>query len=401
MPRDTSQTPYDLRRVPNCESLTLYRIRRSRYWQYRFRLLGKGRYKRGSTKSEEFRNATDEAKAIWMAHLADRGTLTIPREKQFGHHVKQLQAEQEKKVTRKLRNARFAKTDNPRLKALEEFFKNDPIDAIDGQRIGDFQDHLYEQNPTISKATIRHYFVVLRKVFKQAALTGVIQSLPQFPDAGGTSGINPRTGFTREEYKTLRDHLKEKAATDQQYAEVYDVVLLLTNSLLRPSEVKYLTHWDIRVGKDKVGETLYIRPPNPKVKAYDYETYTMSGAVEAYKRMQERYPAKDSFIFFAKTESRNYAIEMLGRLFGKALAELGMKQTRDGKRTLYSLRHSGITWRLEDGEGSIFAVAKWARTSVAMIEKFYSTTYNLNADAPQLRGRGRRRSSQPNRNRVK
>jgi len=390
MPRDTSQTPYDLRRVLNCESLTLYRIRRSRFWQFRFRLIGEARYKRGSTKSEDIRNATEQAKAIWMAHVAARETLTIPREKQFGHHVKQLQAEQEKKVTRKLRNPRFAKTDTPRLKALEEFFKNDLIDAIDGQRIGDFQDHLYEQNPKISRATIRHYFVVLRKVFKQAAMTGVIQSLPQFPDAGGTSGINPRTGFSIEEYKTLRDHLKKKAATDPRYAEVYDVVLLLTSSLLRPSEVKYLTHQHVKVGKDTAGKTLFIRPPNPKVKAYDYETFTMEGAVEAYKRMLQRYPTKDSFIFFAKTENRNYAIEMLGKLFGKALVELGMKQTRDGKRTLYSLRHSGISWRLQRGEGTVFDIARWARTSVEMIEKHYASVYKLGAVAPQLRSQGRK-----------
>jgi hypothetical protein len=405
MPRDTSQTPYDLRRVPNCESLTIYRIPRSRFLQYRFRLIGKKRYKRGSTQCEDLRKATDVAKAIWLTHVSERERLNIPREKQFGHHVKQLQIEQEKKVAREQRNPRFAKTDGYRLKALEEYFKDDPVDAIDGQRIRDFQDHLYEQNPKISKVTMKHYFVVLRKVLKQAAMAGAIQTLPQFPDVGGSSGINPRTGFTLEEYKKLRDHLKKKAATDSQYAEVYDLALFLTNSLLRPSEVKYLTHQHVRFDKDSAGKTLRIRPPNPKVKAYDYETFTMEGAVEAYKRMLTRYPETESYVFFAKTQNRDYALRMVGDLFGQALTELGMKQTRDGRRTLYSLRHSGISWRLENGEGQVFDVARWARTSVAMIEKYYASAYRLDAVAPQLRSRGRKptslRSSQAGGNRVK
>ena len=66
-----------------------------------------------------------------------------------------------------------------------------------------------------------------------------------------------------------------------------------------------------------------------------------------------------------------------------------MRQTTAGKRTLYSLRHSAISWRLEDGEAQIFDIAKWARTSVAMIEKFYASAYQLDAVAPQLRARKR------------
>lgn len=382
MPRDISQTPYDLRRVPNCETLTIYRIPRSRFWQYRFRVLGQGRYKRASTKSESSSEATLRAKQSWLEHYTTRERM-IPQQKRIELHIDRLQAEQEKKVTRGQRGARFASTDEHRFKALKEFFKDDAIDTIDGQRIRDFQDHLYDENPSISKATVRHYFVALRKVLKQAALTGSLQALPQFPDAGGTSGINPRTGFSLEEYKTLRDHLKRKGATDARYAEVYDLVLFLTNSLLRPSEVKHLTHQHIRTTK-KEGPKLFVRPPNPKVKAYNYETFTMPGAEQAYSRMRERYPEENSFIFFPSIANRDYALRVVGELFGQALEELGMKQTPDGKRTLYSLRHSGISWRLEKGDGQVFDIAKWARTSVAMIEKFYASAYKLNAVAPQL-----------------
>ena len=389
MPRDTSQNPFDLRRVPNCETLTLYRIPRSRYWQYRFRVLAEGKYKRGSTGAEDFREATLNAKRIWLEHYSVRDKM-IPREKRIESHIKLLIADDEKKVARGLRAGSLVKKGRYQLAAIGEFFKDDAIDTIDGQRIRDFQDYLYEQNPNVSKATVRHYFVSLRKVLKHAAMSGAIQSLPQFPDVGGASGINPRTGFTKEEYKRLRDHLKAKSASDPRYAEVYDVVLFLTNSLLRPSEIKRLTHAHVRLGKDRAGATLYVRPPNPKVRAYDYETFTMEGALEAYKRMQARSPGKDSYLFLPEVKSRDYALRIVGELFGQALDDLGMKQTRDGKRTLYSLRHSGISWRLEQGDAQVFDVARWARTSVAMIEKFYASAYKLEAVAPQLRARGRR-----------
>jgi hypothetical protein len=391
MPRDTSQNPHALRRVPNCETLTLYLIRRSRFWQFRFRVIGERRYKRGSTGTVDVREAEKVAKRTWLDHYTTREKM-IPRERRIEHHIKQLQTEQEKKVTRGLRNPRFAKVDSHRFAALQKYFKDDAVDAIDGQRIRDFQDHLYEQNPAISKATVRHYLVALRKILKQAAMSGSIQALPQFPDAGGTSGINPRTGFSLEEYKKLREHLKSLAVKDVRYAEVYDLVLFLANSLLRPSEAKYLTHQHVRLGKDKAGITLFVRPPNPKVKAYDYETFTMPGAVEAYKRMQNRSPTEDSFLFFPQLENRDYALRLVGDLFGQALEDLGMKQTRDGRRTLYSLRHSGISWRLEKGEGQVFDIAKWARTSVAMIEKFYASAYKLGAVAPQLRSQSRQRA---------
>jgi hypothetical protein len=50
----------------------------------------------------------------------------------------------------------------------------------------------------------------------------------------------------------------------------------------------------------------------------------------------------------------------------------------------------GSSWRLERGEGQVFDIAKWARTSVAMIEKFYASAYKLGAVAPQLRAQTRR-----------
>lgn len=182
---DRGQTPYDLRRVPNCESLTLYRIPRSRFWRACFRIVGEGRYRRGPTWTEDFREATAAAKRPWLNRYSVREKM-IPCGKRTEHHIKQLQAEREKKVARGSRNPGFASVDKHRFAAVQKFFKDDAVVAIDGQRILDFEDHLYDQNPKISKAILRHYFVAVRK-------------------------INPRTGFAVDEYKKLRDHLEKSS----------------------------------------------------------------------------------------------------------------------------------------------------------------------------------------------
>lgn len=381
---DTSQNPIDIHRIPNCDTLTLYRIERSRFWQYRFRKSKGGGYKRGSTQLEDFRQATAHARQIWMEQWQPK-TSTVPTNRRVDHFVDLLIAQEKKLVEQKQRNARFLGADEPRLKVVKSFFEGKAIDTINGQSILEFQNHLYERNTTMSRGTLRHYLVVLRKVLKTAAITGAIQYLPQFPKAGAPQGVNSRTGFTLDEYNVLAKHLKEKAATDSSYDEIKDVVDFLISSALRPSELKLLTSRNVREAKDEGGLTLYVLPPNPKVAAYNYETFTLSPAVTAFRRMKERNPNPDDYLFFNTYKDRNYALRLLGEVFGAILVDTGLKYNQFGKRTLYSLRHSGISWMLQYMSGSVFDVARWARTSVEMIEKHYASVYSLLDSAAKIR----------------
>ncbi|RTR38656.1 hypothetical protein EKG38_10780 [Shewanella canadensis] len=49
-----------------------------------------------------------------------------------------------------------------------------------------------------------------------------------------------------------------------------------------------------------------------------------------------------------------------------------MKQSAHGVRTLYSLRHTYITWQLMSGEVCMKVLAKQCGTSLQMIEQHYS-----------------------------
>ena len=62
----------------------------------------------------------------------------------------------------------------------------------------------------------------------------------------------------------------------------------------------------------------------------------------------------------------------LGRTFSAALDELGLKESPYGIRTLYSLRHSYITWELMAQRVSMEVLAKQCGTSISMIEQHYS-----------------------------
>lgn len=57
--------------------------------------------------------------------------------------------------------------------------------------------------------------------------------------------------------------------------------------------------------------------------------------------------------------------------FRKALEQCELKDSADGPRSLYSLRHSYITWQLKAGVKP-YKVAKQCGTSESMIEQHYS-----------------------------
>ena len=60
-----------------------------------------------------------------------------------------------------------------------------------------------------------------------------------------------------------------------------------------------------------------------------------------------------------------------GKNFTKLIKKLGMHKDAHGIRTLYSLRHSYITWSLQDGN-DMQGIAAQAGTSAEMIQRHYS-----------------------------
>ncbi|MGA1350098.1 MAG: hypothetical protein ACO31B_03040 [Burkholderiaceae bacterium] len=77
--------------------------------------------------------------------------------------------------------------------------------------------------------------------------------------------------------------------------------------------------------------------------------------------------------------------------FRRILEAAGLRKGAGGQnRTLYSLRHTAITFRLLYGQGiDLLTLAKNARTSVEMIEKFYASELNPEMNVAMLQSRRR------------
>jgi hypothetical protein len=64
-------------------------------------------------------------------------------------------------------------------------------------------------------------------------------------------------------------------------------------------------------------------------------------------------------------------MEKLGKIFALIIKTSGLEEKRDKNLTLYSLRHTAIMYRLINSDIDSLALAKNARTSQAVIERFY------------------------------
>lgn len=102
---------------------------------------------------------------------------------------------------------------------------------------------------------------------------------------------------------------------------------------------------------------------------------SMPGAVLPFQRTRKRKDGQPSDLVFGPVQRE---------LLNAVLAELDMKQDRDGNpRTAYSLRHTYICLRLMEG-ADIYQVAKNCRTSVEMIEKYYASHIKNTLDASAI-----------------
>ena len=86
---------------------------------------------------------------------------------------------------------------------------------------------------------------------------------------------------------------------------------------------------------------------------------------------------RDDFVFYPqfKEKNRDQALNVMGRHFDFVVRKADLKTSASGEsRTLYSLRHTAIMFRLQNSENlDLLTLAKNARTSVEVIQRFYGS----------------------------
>jgi integrase len=164
-------------------------------------------------------------------------------------------------------------------------------------------------------------------------------------------------------------------------------------TFLRPGDVRQLKNKHIEIIH---GKFHYLRLTPPEIKRHKAPTVSLPQAVRVYKTLLAHqtamgYGKPDDYVFFPEEKNRLRCLNTIGWLFNWILNSLGIKAGPHGAdRSFYSLRHTAITFRLIFGGNiDLLTLARNARTSVEMIEKFYASTLSAEMNISLLHSKRR------------
>jgi integrase len=290
---------------------------------------------------------------------------------------------------------------------ISAYFASYFITDISSKEILGFIEHLSAQS--IKSITIKQYLGLLKRILTIAVLEGWLEGLPVFPKIRAKS--TPRASLSVSEYKkVLRkakslskisiepNQISHRNTANGLYIkdgaipeEMVGLIRFMTNTFLRPVDIKLLQHKHIQIVDHK---QLYLRINLPETKRHTGQVISLRAAVGVYKRLlslqiKSGNGAPEDYVFFPNIKDRQIAISAISYLFSRILKEARLETNGEGqKRSLYSLRHTAITFRLIYGHGiDLLTLARNARTSVEMIEKFYSSNLKAEMNVDLLQSR--------------
>ena len=165
----------------------------------------------------------------------------------------------------------------------------------------------------------------------------------------------------------------------------------MVNGFMRPSDIIHIKHKHVETIR---GEHTYLRLTLPETKRHKTPIVTLQPAVRVYERLKNHMQAKgfakpDDYLFLPAVRDRAKAGPILSKHFIHILDVTGLRRGQVGQsRTMYSLRHTAIMFRLLYGKGiDLLTLARNARTSVHMIEKFYASQLTAEMNIGLLQSR--------------
>ena len=423
-----------LTHVPNYpKKLVIYQLEASPFWWVRYYVDGK--ILKQSTKATDKKRAIAAAKAFYdqinFRKYAGQA-LSASKDTSFEHCAHAAMEMQLARVTRGELTKMVHDNDEWRLKKhVLPFFAKHDIGKIDFFALEQFLRKISEDK--ISQSTAIAYMGIVKKVLTYALKKDFIKALPVFPKIKKED--SPRGWFNTRDYRRVWSAAKrligveyeiravssdEDDGTDAHHIiypkadlkkgavklgkpirnitityDLYNLIVFMVNSFVRPTDIKVLKHKHVEIIRN---DNTYLRLSLPKTKKHDKPIVTMKWAVVVYERMRDYYAAQglakaDDYVFMPQQRNRDYALKDLQRQFSVVLNDVGLKESATGEnRSLYSLRHTCITYRFLYGEGiDILTIARNARTSPEMIDRFYVRHLEgeMNIEAIQSR-RGRK-----------
>ncbi len=418
---DTNYLPPRHRTLPILASVTpianypsklrIYLTNASRYWQVRC-------YLKGKTYTQSLKTTNKQA-AISLA-------------KQF-FHIKTAELYVDKIEVRDDKKAKFAdlmpgvvQSLQARVKRGEFSEANIPIflqrmhnnilpyfgemimEQIGYKQLNDFMEQMSNRN--LSAITVHQHMVAIRKVFAHAHGNGIIKILPKFPAVKVID--KPRGSFSITEYRDLvrlarqriGEHVPEKFLSKYRSSkqilerhghinsDLYWMIRFMVNGFMRPSDIKLLQHKHVTVVR---GKHIYLRLNLPETKKHYKPIVTLQPAVFVYEKLLAKQKAEgfgrpDDYLFQPGLLDRRWLLVAYGWQFMylQSLAGITANAANGKTRTIYSLRHTAMTFRLlYGGKIDLITLARNARTSVEMIERFYSSNLTAEMNIDLLQGK--------------
>jgi hypothetical protein len=387
--RDRTQPiPSSLQKVTGFGTLTIYKMAASPFWYARY--YEDGKIVRRSLKVDDKKEAIKAAKKVFV-DLKHRKMNNLPFTKTSGFEVcaRGLAKENDARFKRGELSKQKISYDAGRLEAdlLPHFGKYEIAD-IDYSVISDYINKLSTPDRPLTINTLKIHLSHIKTILNYAQRVGVITGLPAFPRLKTTDTARP--WFNSTEYSTLhsvcRSRIGTKIRVDSKAGkflrnveitqEVYDLIIFMTNSFIRPTDIKVLQHKHVAIVR---GKDTFLRLTHPPTKSHGQPIATLERAVVVYEELlarqrKEGFGKPDDYLFCPHQLNRDYALRDITRQFDQVLKVAGLKHTANGEaRTLYSLRHTCIMFRLINGEGiDTITLARNARTSSEMIDRFYA-----------------------------
>jgi hypothetical protein len=423
-------------RIPGYpRKLVIFKIPASSYWWVRY-YAEKHIFKR-TTKTEIKRDALEAAKRFYddiTIRMRGGNFEGLPLEVNVAAVVTFA------KATKMLMDSELAKLNRSQLskisyenmalrydKHILPFFGEIDVRSINYKMLDEFLQRLSNREPKLSVSTLGAYMGLTRKVLQHAARHSFIEHIPEFPKVGIDD--KPRGWFNVGEYKAITKAAKKlagkkmewRAHTDQSKGSYFcnpgfqldkddrlikrieitkdlpDLIVFMVNSYIRPTDIRNMKHKHVDIVRR---EWTYLRLSLPPSKGHTFPITTMPWAVKVYERICKRQAIElgrpvqpEDHVFLPAAASRDAAMKVLAKQFEVVLQVTGLKVSNSGDtRTLYSLRHSCIMFRLLFGRGlDTLTLARNARTSPEMIDRFYAAPLQGEMNVGELQSKRRPR----------